>query len=196
MDVGGLVFVLIAVGVVVCIVLYYRAKDEAATARSASYGVAINQHKQRLLGDENKLNIPTLDPFSHRYRCVAGESLLSIQRDVSKVEYKGTGRYSSRGASVSIPLGGGFRYRVGGASIQSGKAWQMTATGRLLVTDKAFVFESPQKNERITWGQVASVELMLDGFKVMKRSGPPRLFRVDNPDPGFAAIVELLLSRE
>ena len=79
--------------------------------------------------------------------------------------------------------------------MRSEKSWQITAKGRLLATDKAIDFESSEKNERITWPQVYDIALMVDGFKIAKRSGPPRMYAVDDPDPRFGAIVELLLQR-
>ncbi|WP_322892445.1 MULTISPECIES: hypothetical protein [unclassified Yoonia] len=87
------------------------------------------------------------------------------------------------------------QHRVGSGSIRTEKSWQATARGRLLVTDKAVVFEGGERNERITWTQVANVELLIDGFTIAKRSGPPRTYQVNNPDPKFAAVLELMLSR-
>jgi hypothetical protein len=111
------------------------------------------------------------------------------------MEMKSSGRYRTGGASVSIPIMKGVRYRVGSGSIRTEKTLQATDHGRLLVTDKAIVFEGGGRNERITWVQVADVELMLDGFRIAKRSGPPRLYRVGAPDPKFAAVVEVMLAR-
>lgn len=67
--------------------------------------------------------------------------------------------------------------------------------GRLIVTDKALIFESRDKNERITLTQIANVEFHVNGFTVMKRSGPPRLYLVSSPDAKFSAVLDLVLSR-
>jgi hypothetical protein len=99
------------------------------------------------------------------------------------------------GTSISIPIVKGVRYRVGSGSIRTEKKWQATARGRLLVTDKALVFEGGDKNERITWTQVANIESFLDGFIIAKRSGPPRTYVATSPDPKFAAVIELMLAR-
>lgn len=55
--------------------------------------------------------------------------------------------------------------------------------------------QAREKNERITWTQVADEELLIDGFTISKPSGPPRTYQVASPDPKFAAVVELMLSR-
>ena len=67
--------------------------------------------------------------------------------------------------------------------------------GRLLLTDKAIVFECSARNERILLKQVANVEFHLDGFAIAKRTGAPRFYEVSSPDPSFAAILHLLMSR-
>lgn len=160
-----------------------------------AYAADIEKEKQALLTSANHANLPLIPPQSIGYRPVGGEKLLAVQDGVSRLEYKSTGRYSTRGASFSIPIVRGVRYRVGGGSIRGEKTWQATAEGRLLITDKAVVFESSTRNERIGWGQIAAVQLLRDGLEIAKRSGPPRLFTVDRPDPKFSAVIELILAR-
>jgi len=57
------------------------------------------------------------------------------------------------------------------------------------------VFEGVEKNERITWTQVANVELLLDGFTISKRSCWPCSYQVGAPDATFGAVVDLMLAR-
>lgn len=140
-------------------------------------------------------SMPVLDPTHYGYRPVAKENLVAVQNDVTKMEFKSTGSYGAIGGSVSIPIAKGVRFRVGGGNVKRQKKLQGTSHGRLLLTDKAFVFEGDQKNERITWGQVADVEFLTDGVQVAKRTGPPRTFAVGNPDPKFAAVLDLMLDR-
>jgi hypothetical protein len=75
------------------------------------------------------------------------------------------------------------------------KEWQTVGIGRLLVTDKAIAFESDSGNIRVTWTQVANIDVMWDGFQIHKRTGKPLLFRISGHDPKFAAVVLLLFSR-
>ncbi|WP_455475876.1 hypothetical protein [Bartonella sp. B17] len=63
--------------------------------------------------------------------------------------------------------------------------------GRLLVTNQAIVFESPEKNERITWTRIASVNITYQGCQINRRSGVPWNYEF-TATPRFAAIVRSL----
>jgi hypothetical protein len=189
--IGGIVFVvLLVIGV-----RREKKKQREATERAERYNASINYERQALLSAPDRMSLKPLDPVNYGYRPVAKENLIAVQNNASRYELKSSGNYRTSGTSISIPIAKGIRYRVGSGRIRSEKTWQITATGRLVITDKAVVFESPQKNERITWGQIADVELMLDGYQIAKRSGPPRTFVVETPDPKFAAVLELMLMR-
>ncbi|MCZ7861795.1 hypothetical protein O9X98_10425 [Agrobacterium salinitolerans] len=184
----------IALVVTVCVNVSKK-KQEELVKKTERYNSLINFERQALLSAPDRMSLQPLDPGDYGYRPVARESLIAVQDNASFMELKSTGSYRTAGTSVSIPIMRGVRYRVGAGRIASEKSWQVTATGRLLLTDKAIAFESPQKNERITWGQIADVELLLDGFRIAKRTGAPKTFVVEAPDPKFAAIVELMLMR-
>lgn len=186
---GGIAFV-----VAVC-VSANKKKQQALLEKTERYNSEINAERQALLSAPDRMSLQPLDAAEYDYRPVARESLIAVQENASFMELKSSGYYRSSGASLSIPIMRGVRYRVGAGRIASEKSWQVTATGRLLVTDKAIAFESPQKNERITWGQIADVEVLLDGYRIAKRTGSPKSFVVESPDPRFAAIVELMLMR-
>nr|WP_250807827.1 hypothetical protein [Neorhizobium tomejilense] len=191
-------WVLIIAGVVafvaVCVNLSKK-RQQQLLERTQDYNTQIERERHALLSAPDRMSLQPLDPADYDYRPVAKESLIAVQENASFMELKSSGVYRSAGTSVSIPIMRGVRYRVGTGRVASEKSWQVTATGRLLVTDKAIAFESPQKNERITWGQIADVELLLDGYRIAKRSGRPKTFVVHSPDPRFAAIVELMLMR-
>lgn len=170
-------------------------KTKAEDKQAAEYSDAIETERQKMIAGEGQASLPVLDPASEGYRPVGKENLLAVQEDATRMEMKSTGRYRTGGASVSIPIVKGVRYRVGSGTIRGEKTWQATDNGRLLVTDKAVVFEGGAKNERITWTQVANIELLRDGFSIFKRSGPPRTYAVASPNPKFAAVIELMLSR-
>jgi hypothetical protein len=62
--------------------------------------------------------------------------------------------------------------------------------GRLLVTNKAFVFESGSKSERFVRNSISAVEIRADGFILRKRNGPVRPF-LTGPNPELLAIVQV-----
>lgn len=191
------VFIIAAVFVVLVIfgVKAENKKNKIKEELGEAYSAEIDAVRQSLLTSSETASIPVLNAADYGYRPVAKENLLAVQNGATRMEMKSTGRYKTGGTSVSIPIVKGVRYRVGSGNIRTEKSWQATAHGRLLVTDKAVVFEGGAKNERITWTQVADVELLIDGFTISKRSEPPRTYQVAFPDPKFAAVVELMLSR-
>jgi len=190
----------IIIGVVFVVLVVFAVKAEnkknaVKLEQSNAYSSEVENAKQTLLTSSSSASLPVLKASDVGYRPVAKENLLAVQDGATRMEMKSTGRYKTGGTSVSIPIMKGVRYRVGSGSIRTEKSWQATARGRLLVTDKAVVFEGGDRNERITWTQIANVELLIDGFTIAKRSGPPRTYQVNNPDPKFAAVLELMLSR-
>ena len=186
---------ILLIGLVLVLVKAGNRRSSLKAEQSAAYTAQIETAKRSLLTGSETASLPVLKVSDVGYRPVAKENLLAVQDGATRMELKSTGRYKTGGTSISIPIMKGIRYRVGSGSIRTEKSWQATANGRLLVTDKAVVFEGGDRNERITWTQIADVELLIDGFTIAKRSGPPRTYQVDSPDPKFAAVLELMLSR-
>jgi hypothetical protein len=186
---------IIFIGLVIFWAKYEKNKQRQKEEAGRAYSSAIANVKQALITGKDSASLPVLSASEHGYRPIAKENLLAVQDGATRMEMKSTGRYRTGGHSVSIPIMKGVRYRVNSGAIRTEKAWQATARGRLLVTDKAIVFEGGDRNERVTWTQVANIELLLDGFSIAKRTGPPRTYEVHSPDPEFAAIVELMLAR-
>lgn len=188
--------ILIGIVLVVAGAIYWAVQQsKKAEERRSEYSAALRNARSLLLSDENSASLPVLSAASIGYRAVGRENLIAVHDGISRLEYKSTGRYRTHGASFSVPIMKGVRYRVGSTSVRTQKEWQVIASGRLIVTDKAVAFESPERNERITWTQIAGVELHIDGFTIAKRSGPPRRFIAANPDPHFAVVLELLAAR-
>jgi len=173
----------------------FRKSDKTPNPKKSSYSDRIQEAKNELLTSNDSASLPVLNTAEIGYRPVGKESLIAVQNNVAKMEMKSTGTYRTSGASISIPIMKGIRYRVGTGSIRGNKTWQATSHGRLLITDKAVIFEGDQKNERITWGQIADIEFLSDGYQIAKRTGPPRTFSIPHPDPKFAAVLELMLDR-
>lgn len=172
-----------------------KAAKQERDAKVDAFVAEITAERDKLMTGASGASLPVLDAADYGYRPVAKETLLGVQEGAERREYKSTGKYSTRGTSVSIPIVKGVRYRVGGGSVQTLKEWQTVGVGRLLVTDKAIAFESDTGNVRVTWTQVADIDVMWDGFQIHKRTGKPLLFRISGHDPKFAAVVLLLFSR-
>ncbi|WP_375633828.1 MULTISPECIES: hypothetical protein [unclassified Bartonella] len=70
---------------------------------------------------------------------------------------------------------------------------KITLRGRLLVTDQAIVFESPEKNERTTWTRIASVAITYHECQISLRTGIPRNYRFTAfSSPRFTAVIRVL----
>ena len=194
----------IIIALVVTAVLLYKVWKMLALIWSKIAGEskqfkAHNKQLQKAIGalktGEGTASLSTMDAAEHEYRLVGNEKLMAIQNDATRMETKSTGQYSMSGSSISIPIVKGIRYRVGGGNITRNKEFMATAKGRLLITDKAVVFESDEKNERYTWGQISDIEILLDGFTIQKRRGLAHTYSVENFNYEFAAIADLLLQR-
>lgn len=151
---------------------------------------------ERSTDDHMVLAIPALDASDYRYRRVGGETLYHVVEGVSRVEMKSTGRVASRGFAFSIPIVKGVRYRVNTGKIAAQKKMQVTDRGRLVITDKAVSFEGGNKNDRLTWTQIADIDFSLDGITVMRRTGAARMFAFDSEDYRASAIMMLLLRHD
>lgn len=66
--------------------------------------------------------------------------------------------------------------------------------GRILVTSKAFVFESSSRTDRFPLSSITNIELALDGFSIRKRTGPVRPF-LTGESPEFLALVNAISLR-
>ncbi|EJF74149.1 hypothetical protein MCO_01940 [Bartonella sp. DB5-6] len=65
--------------------------------------------------------------------------------------------------------------------------------GRLLVTNQAIVFESPEDNERTTWARIASVTITYQRCHISHRTGAPWNYRFSAiPNPRFTAVIRAL----
>ncbi|CDO46334.1 hypothetical protein KAE70_06585 [Bartonella henselae] len=65
--------------------------------------------------------------------------------------------------------------------------------GRLLVTDQAIVFESPERNERTTWTRIASVAITYKGCQISRRTGVPLNYQFTAfSSPRFTAVIRTL----
>ncbi len=65
------------------------------------------------------------------------------------------------------------------------------AEGRLLVTNKAIVFETPSRTDRFPLPSNTDIQIALDGFSIRKRTGPVRPF-LTGTNPEFLAAVNVI----
>ena len=121
-----------------------------------------------LSDDANKATVPLLDAAEFGYQTTFQEKLLAVQEDVTQMEFTGSGLVRTGGVAVSMPVGVAGRYRVSSGSVRSRRAWQAVAKGRLLITDRAIIFDGDGLRERITWGKVSEIETRVDGYEVIK----------------------------
>jgi hypothetical protein len=143
---------------------------------------------------DGKASLPVYDPAAFDYRPVGDEMVLGCLDGVQRVEVRNTGRHF-RGGGFWDAIARGFlgqrrAHLLMGSPVRvAEKEQRVTATGQLIVTNKAVAFEGDAKNERLTWQQVADVELLADGARITKRSGPPRTYVFTKLDSKFAAVL-------
>jgi len=116
----------------------------------------------------------------------------SLMKEVTLREW----RSGSQG--VSIPLGKGFRYRVGttrGHSVVVGTQMQVADTGTLYVTSQRAVFTGSRKTMEFQYKKLANLAVFTDGvqFNVTNRQ-TASLFTVRNGEV-VAAIVNAAVQR-
>lgn len=184
---------LVLAGVVVVVIIFAMViHDNMSKAADKAFNDEVRGELTALSGGGNAVSVTSISAEDVGYRPVKGEEVFAVLSGVSKMELKSDGNYRTRGASISIPIVKGVRYRVGSGSISATKSWRATSVGRLILTNKAVVFEGDQKNERITWGQIADVKFNRKGIDVHKRTGPARVFDTAQMSPRFAAILLVL----
>ncbi len=108
-----------------------------------------------LSDDANKAAAPLLDAAEFGYQTAFQEKLLAVQEDVTLMEFTGSGLVRTGGVAVSMPVGEAGRYRVSSRSVRSRIAWQAVAKGRVLIADRAIIFDGDEMHERVTWGKVS-----------------------------------------
>lgn len=184
--------VALAVTMVLLVVLLRKRKERGALRLLKE---RIGTARQALLTGSNTASFPLLDASAYSYQPMFQEKLVAVQEDVTLMEFNGSGLVRTGGLAISMPIGVAGRYKVSSGRIRSKKAWQPLAKGRLLLTDKAIIFESDGDDERITWGKVSVIETRLDGYEILIPGDPPRTYVVSELDTRFAAVLELMLIR-
>ena len=107
----------------------------------------------------------------------------ALLKEVAKREFRG----GSQG--LSVPLGGGFRYRIGamrGQLVTIGTEWQTADTGTLTVTNHRVVYHGGRKTLEFSFTKLVALTVYSDAIDlgVTNRQSTSSL-RV--PDPEFVA---------
>lgn len=141
-----------------------------------AYVSAIAAHGVSLIGTQGKDTLKAIDPVPHGYRLVAGEKLLAAL-DASLIEIVATGRNKS------------FRSYDNTGYYLREKVEQVTASGKLLVTTKALVFQGDLRSYRWLWSKVSNVDILPWTFKVHLRTGKPFTFSFTEHNLEFAKVL-------
>jgi len=91
------------------------------------------------------------------------EAPVSLLKEVTDKEFRG----GSRG--VSVPLGGGVRYRAGafrGHMVTIGSHWEPADTGTLTVTDRRVVYHGGRKTLEFPFAKLAAMTAYSDAINL------------------------------
>lgn len=86
-------------------------------------------------------------------------------------------RYQGGSQGVSIPLGGGVRWRVGAArgKMVSEYGLVKVSAGRFVVTNKRLMFAGDKKSFSVPFGKLVNINLAADGVVLGMATGKPRM---------------------
>jgi hypothetical protein len=126
--------------------------------------------------------------LTKRGEVVHFETSASIIKEVVEREWHG-------GTSgFSIPLGKGFRYRVGsvrGKSVVVGSHLSVEDSGVFTISSQRIVFTGQKRTIDVPFGRLASIELFSDGVRIHASNRQrPVLFRVGSPQITAAIVSE------
>ena len=129
----------------------------------------------------------TVNDQGRRDRCPAWEIPASLMKEVVHREFRG----GSQG--VSVPLGKGFRYRVGGfrgRSVVTGTSIEPADNGLLSITSQRTVFQGSRKTQECRYDKLVGRDTYTDALQlnVSNRQTPSMYGVQDGLGPVAAAI--------
>jgi hypothetical protein len=68
-------------------------------------------------------------------------------------------------------------------------------SGFLIITNRAFVLETRDRNQRITLDSLSGIEIFSNAVRLRKRNGAPKDVRI-SPNPHFLALADRILKLE
>lgn len=103
-------------------------------------------------------------------------------------------RYQGGSQGVSIPLGGGVRWRVGAArgKMVSQYGLVKVSSGRFIITNKRLMFAGDKKSFSVPFGKLVNIEMAEDGVVLGMATGKPRM--VSFSSCGNADVVGAIIS--
>ena len=164
-----------------------RQRHEEAVRVGDQWIAGLNTEVERL--GQPGVQLPVVDspiPLRDGEAChwVGEVEWLELRVATSRVDYKG--------ASVSIPVGAGVRFRVGSIAPQrvTTRELQLVDRGRLVITNKRLFFDGQAKNTTIEIRHLVGVGVDRESLLLDKTSGrDPRLRVVDGDSPRRAAVI-------
>lgn len=86
---------------------------------------------------------------------------------------------SYAGPTMSIPIAGGLRFRMGHMAFAPHVTQYMHSfgIGTMVVTDRRLIFASPQRSHTAKLENILDIESFTDGVRVTRTTGKPHLFR-------------------
>jgi hypothetical protein len=108
-----------------------------------------------------------------------GEALFATVSGVALIEdRRGPGQWKGRSSGVSIPLGGGVRYRTGGSRgqyVQGASIPTAIDTGTMFITNKRVIFQGQKQTRECLFDKLVGFQHTTDGatiFSVSNRQKP------------------------
>ncbi len=164
-----------------------RQRHQQEAASGERWLTALNQHVERF--GRPGAELPVVDsPIPLR----AGESCHWVG-EVEWIEARvTTSRVDYSGASLSVPVAKGVRFRLGSIAPKrvTARELQVVDTGRLVITNKRLFFDGRAKNTTIEMRHLVGVGI--DGASLLldKTSGrDPRLRVLEGDSPLAAAVI-------
>jgi hypothetical protein len=107
-----------------------------------------------------------------------------------------TKRVNYRGATLSIPIVKGIRYRVGSLEPSYERTTEMQEIDRgvVYITNKRIFFDGQLKNTTVTYKVMTSVILLDGGFQVEKQTGKSPCLKLESEPDKAGALATWALS--
>lgn len=137
--------------------------------------------------------LPKLDAPFYLERA---EQCVFIQNSEAIEQRTRTSSYRYRGASFSVPIVKGLRFRVGQGRVhrETEEYRHSFGKGVFCATNKRLIFNGPNKNLTIKLRKIIDFDPYTDGVRIVKDTGKPLLIVFSEERRNFAPLLSRLLS--
>ncbi len=108
-----------------------------------------------------------------------GEVPIFTAGKVTFAEERSVSKHATTFSGVSVPIGGGMYYHVGGSQRHQVSGLLPIDVGEMLITTQAVYFGGQKRTLRIPFEQVVRYQPYVDGVGVCESHGPPKVFVMD-----------------